>query len=95
MSDTVDLDRLDEWLSSDDSPEDCMFLSDLDGFMHGIVCGPVMVSEEEWLPIALDSDPSDVLGVPTKNLPVGSLLSFSTKTSSLFQLTPKGGLVIM
>ena len=62
MSETVDLDRLDEWLSSDDSPENCMFLSDLDGFMHGIVCGPVMVSVEEWLPIALGGDPS---GVPS------------------------------
>ena len=37
-----------------------MFLSDLDGFMHGIVCGPVMISVEEWLPIALGGDPSDV-----------------------------------
>ncbi|WP_367115493.1 DUF5046 domain-containing protein, partial [Marivivens sp.] len=30
------LDRLDEYLSSDDSPDDCFMLSDLDGFLHGI-----------------------------------------------------------
>ncbi|NDH21232.1 MAG: YecA family protein [Rhodobacteraceae bacterium] len=60
MQEEIDLDRLDEWLSSDDSPENCMCLSDLDGFMHGIVCGPVMISVEEWLPIALGGDPSDV-----------------------------------
>jgi len=60
MSDSVDLDRLGEWLSSNDSPEDCMCLSDLDGFMHGIVCGPEMISVQEWLPIALGGDPSDL-----------------------------------
>ena len=55
-----DLDSLDAYLSSDDSPENCMMLSDLDGFMHGIACSPVMISAEEWVPVALGGDPDDV-----------------------------------
>ena len=38
MSDEIDLESLDAYLSSDDSPDDCMMLSDLDGFLHGVVC---------------------------------------------------------
>ena len=54
------LEELDAYLSSDDSPEDCMMLSDLDGFMHGIACSPVLISAQEWMPVALGGDPLDV-----------------------------------
>lgn len=30
----IDLDKLDKWLPSDDSPESSFMLSDLDGFMR-------------------------------------------------------------
>ena len=101
MANTVDLDRLDEWLSSDDSPENCMFLSDLDGFMHGIVCGPVMISVEEWLPIALGGDPS---GVPSWVLTeiatlhmemVERLMSDEPHIEPLFWQATEGHLVAM
>ena len=55
-----DLESLDAYLSSDDSPDECMMLSDLDGFLHGIVCSPVPVPSEEWLPVALGGSPADV-----------------------------------
>ena len=42
-----------------------------------------------------NNEPSDVLGVPDANLPVGSFASFLIKSSSDFQLTPNGGLVII
>jgi hypothetical protein len=42
-----------------------------------------------------NNEPSDVRGVPTENLPCGLLDSLTTNSSSLFQLTPNGGLVIM
>ena len=35
MSDEIDLEALDAYLSSDDSPDNCMMLSDLDGFLPG------------------------------------------------------------
>ena len=40
MSDEIDLEALDAYLSSDESPENCMMLSDLSGFLHGVVCSP-------------------------------------------------------
>ncbi|WP_213684979.1 YecA family protein [Roseicyclus sp.] len=49
MSDEIDLEGLDTYLMSDDSPENCMMLSDLDGFLHGIVCSPVEIPKQEWL----------------------------------------------
>ena len=40
---------LDEFLMSDRSPEDCMQLSDLDGFLTGIAVSPDMILPSEWL----------------------------------------------
>ena len=47
----VDLEALDRFLMSDASPEDCMQLSDLDGFLTGIAIGPEPVPPSEWLPV--------------------------------------------
>lgn len=49
----IDLERLDGFLSSEDSPEDFMTLSDLDGFLHGITCTAETISSQEWMPVAL------------------------------------------
>ena len=47
----IDLDALDDYLMSDHSPGDCMGLSDLDGFLTGIVVGPELILPSEWLPV--------------------------------------------
>ena len=46
-----DLEALDEYLMSDESPENCMQLSDLDGFLTAIVVGPELIKPSEWLPV--------------------------------------------
>src|SRR5215217_7066628 len=46
----VGLEALDRFLMSDASPEDCMQLSELDGFLTGIAIGPELVMPSEWLP---------------------------------------------
>ena len=56
----VDLAALDAYLSSDDSPDDCMLLSDLDGFLTGVICCPVLIQPSEWLPRALGGPPGDI-----------------------------------
>ena len=61
MSDEIDLEALDAYLSSDDSPDNCMMLSDLDGFLHGVVCSPVEIPQPEWLHKAM--------GGPFKKVP--------------------------
>ncbi len=44
------IDELDEFLMSDQTPDDCMQLSDLDGFLTGIVVGPELIMPSEWMP---------------------------------------------
>jgi hypothetical protein len=53
MDDNLDMEALDGYLSSDDSPENCMMLSDLDGFIHGVICSPEQIPSEEWMHVAL------------------------------------------
>ncbi len=60
MDESFDLEALDGYLSSGDSPENCMMLSDLDGFLHGVICSPTTIPSEEWIPLALGSAPADV-----------------------------------
>jgi len=47
----VDIERLDAFLMSDDAPENCMQISDLDGFLTGILCSPDLIMPSEWLPL--------------------------------------------
>lgn len=48
-----DIAKLEDFLSSDEKPKDCMTLSQLDGFLHGIACSPIFISAAEWFPTAL------------------------------------------
>jgi len=47
----ADIEALDEFLMSDQSPSDCMMLCDLDGFLTGIAIGPELIMPSEWLPL--------------------------------------------
>jgi uncharacterized protein len=47
----IDLDALDAYLMSNHAPDDSMGLSDLDGFLTGIVVGPELMLPSEWLPV--------------------------------------------
>ena len=44
-----DLEKLDEYLSSERSPENSMSVSDLDGFITGTVCSPDLILPSEWM----------------------------------------------
>ena len=47
----VDLDKLDAYLISEEPPENSMLLSDLDGFLTGILCSPDLIPPSEWLSV--------------------------------------------
>jgi uncharacterized protein len=47
----IDLGQLDSFLMSESAPEDCMQLSDLDGFLTAVAIGPDLIMPSEWLPI--------------------------------------------
>ena len=51
LSGPIDLDALDDYLMSDHAPDDSMGLSDLDGFLTGIVIGPELILPSEWFPV--------------------------------------------
>ncbi|HEY8290413.1 MAG TPA: UPF0149 family protein [Acetobacteraceae bacterium] len=51
-----DLGALNDYLTSNRSPPACMDLSELDGFMAGIVAGPEPVATSEWLPMVWDGE---------------------------------------
>ena len=44
----IDLDALGAFLLSDQAPEGSMSLSDLDGFLTGVVVGPELIMPSEW-----------------------------------------------
>jgi uncharacterized protein len=52
----IDLDALDQYLMSDHAPDDSMGLSDLDGFLTGVVVGPELILPSEWLPVIWGGD---------------------------------------
>ncbi len=52
----INIAALDSYLLSDLSPNECMLLSDLDGFLTGIVIGPILVPRNEWLPVIWGGD---------------------------------------
>jgi uncharacterized protein len=52
-----DLTVLENFLMSESAPAECMQLSDLDGFLTGIVIGPERIAPEEWLPMVWNGEP--------------------------------------
>lgn len=55
LSDT-EIDELDDFLMSDDTPDNCMDISALDGFMAAIVLNPRPVMPSEYLPWIWDME---------------------------------------
>lgn len=68
------LEALDEYLSSDASPEDCMQLSDLDGFLTGVVVGPELIMPSEWLLVIWGGDPPDFENDELADLILGTII---------------------
>ena len=99
--DTIDLERLDRFLSSDESPEDCMMLSDLNGFLHGVACSPGLVSSHEWMPVALGGPPEDVPewaleDIASRYMDIcGGLISEPPKVEPIFWRAKEGHVIAM
>ena len=51
------IDELDAFLLSDQTPDDCMQLCDLDGFLTGIVVSPELIMPSEWEPVIWRGEP--------------------------------------
>jgi uncharacterized protein len=52
----VSLDELAQFLNSGSAPQGCMDLSELDGFLAGLIAGPETVPRDEWLAEIWDNE---------------------------------------
>ena len=52
----MSLDELAQFLNSGSAPEGCMDLSELDGFLAGLVAGPEVVPRDEWMVEVWDNE---------------------------------------
>lgn len=101
MDDNFDLERLDNFLSSDDSPKNSMMVSDLDGFLHGIICSPLIIPSEEWIPLALGAAPADVPGWVLRDVDdlyrgiLQGLMSVPPVVEPIFWLAREGHVIAM
>ncbi len=55
----MSLDELAHFLNSGSAPQGCMDLSELDGFLAGLVAGPEVVPRDEWLAEVWDNEEPD------------------------------------
>jgi uncharacterized protein len=70
----VDLDALNEYLLSDRSPPECMDVSQLDGFLAGVIIGPEMIVPSEFLPVVWGGAPPEFADAAEAETVLGSIL---------------------
>ena len=80
LADTIPLDRvelevLDHFLMSDRAPPDSMMLSDLDGFLTGIVIGPELVLPSEWMPVIWGGEAPEFADAAEAKAVLGAIMS--------------------
>jgi uncharacterized protein len=52
-----ELGKLDSFLASDSTPEDCLFsIEMLDGYMTALIVGPEVIEPESWIPFIWDQE---------------------------------------
>src|SRR6185437_6487322 len=83
-----DLAVLDAFLSSDEAPQDCMELSELDGFLAGIVAGPETIMPSEWLPMVWGGEEPAFADMDQANLILGAIMSRYNEAIRLLDAIP-------
>lgn len=70
----IDLEALDQYLLSKLSPHECMTLSELDGFLTGIVIGPELVPPSEWMLAIWGGDEPEFASAQQMQTIIGSIM---------------------
>jgi uncharacterized protein len=86
----VDLEALDQFLMSDASPEDCMQLSDLDGFLTGIAVGPELIVPSEWLPAIWGGDEPVFESIEQAQTVIGTIMGRYNEILRALSTDPEG-----
>ncbi len=90
--------ELDAYLQSDDSPANCMMLSDLDGFLTAVVCTPTSIPN--WADVAFGaaaSVPQRIMDLTTQRLEAikATLSSATPVLEPVFWQAPEGHAIAM
>jgi uncharacterized protein len=86
----VDLEPLDAFLLSERAPDNCMGLSDLDGFLTGIVVGPEFILPSEWLPIIWGGDEPEFATIEEALSILGTIMSRYIEINARLDADPDG-----
>ena len=89
LSGPIDLEALDEYLLADHSPDDCMGLSDLDGFLTGIVVGPELILPSEGLPVIWGGEEPEFENEDEMRTVLGTIMGRYTEIVSCFNDDPE------
>ena len=84
----IDLEALDRYLDSDLSPDDCMGLSDLDGFLTGVVIGPELILPSEWLPVIWGGGEPEFETDTEMNTIIGTIMGRYNEIVTRFESDP-------
>jgi len=87
----AEIDELAEFLISDTTPEECMDISTLDGFLTGLVIGPDTIMPSWWLPVVWGETEQDemVWESPVKMERVmGFVMRLYNSIAQAFQVDP-------
>jgi hypothetical protein len=77
----IDLDALDDYLMSDLAPDESMGLSDLDGFLTGIVVGPELILPSEWLPVIWGGEEPEFQTEAEMRTVLGTIMAATIRSS--------------
>jgi uncharacterized protein len=89
MTDHIDLDELTRYLESDVLPDDCMGLSDLDGFLTAIVIGPELIMPSEWLPMIWGGEEPEFESATHAETIVGLIMGRHNEIATGFNADPE------
>jgi len=84
----VSLDELANFLNSTSAPARCMDLSELDGFLAGLVAGPVAVPAEEWLAEVWDNDEPEYADTAEKTAVLQAIFSHHAAIEAALDASP-------
>ena len=84
---SIDLDALNDYLMSDLAPNECMGLSDLDGFLTGIVVGPELILASEWLPVIWGGEEPEFKTEAEMRTVVGTIMGRYNEIAARFRVS--------
>jgi uncharacterized protein len=89
MADHTDLVELSRYLNSDQSPDDCLGLSDLDGFLTAIIVGPELIMPSEWLPVIWGHDEPEFDSTAQAQTLIGLVMGRYNEITTGFNADPE------